>query len=80
MMLRSLITAVAGRKVSQKLGGGALGTAAIAALPFIAKRGLGPLGAALTAGWAAKKLIDYRRAKKAQSYPADAVPTPPPAA
>ncbi|MBB3763171.1 hypothetical protein [Sphingomicrobium lutaoense] len=79
-MLRSLITAVAGRKVAQNLGGGAIGTAAATALPFVAKRGLGPLGVALTAGWAAKKYMDYRRSKKMQAYPPSATPTPPPAA
>ena len=70
-MLRNIITAVAGRKVAQKVGGGAVGAAAAAALPFIAKRGLGPLGAALTAGWAFNKALDWRRKAKARraAYP-----------
>jgi thioredoxin reductase (NADPH) len=34
-----------------------------AAIPFIARRGLGPLGLALGAGWAAKKYYDRRRAQ-----------------
>ncbi|MBW0145653.1 hypothetical protein [Sphingomicrobium clamense] len=73
-MVRNLITAIAGKKVAQKLGGGTLGMAAATALPFIAKRGLGPLGLALGAGWAAKKLYDKRQASKVREYPRDAVP------
>ena len=71
-MLRKVISAVAGRKVAQSLGGGALGTAAATALPFIAARGLGPLGVALTGVWAYKKLKQRRDAR--QSYPATATP------
>ncbi|WP_265571388.1 hypothetical protein [Sphingomicrobium nitratireducens] len=76
-MLKNIITAVAGRRVAEQLGGGAIGAAAATALPFIAKRGLGPLGVALTAGWAAKKYMDYRRAKKVRTYPVDATPATP---
>ena len=77
-MVRKLITAVAGRKVAQSLGGGAIGTAAATALPFIAARGLGPLGFALTGIWAAKKIRE-RRAKR-RTYPETATPAQPPAA
>ena len=73
-MVRNIITAVAGKKVAEKLGGGTLGMAAATALPFIAKRGLGPLGLALGAGWAAKKLYDRRQRAKTPAYPRDAVP------
>ena len=79
MLARSIITAVAGKRLAATLGGGALGAAATAALPFIAKRGFAPLGAALTAAWAARKGYDYYRARKAkQTYPQDdaAVATP----
>ncbi|WP_343345758.1 hypothetical protein WJT74_00890 [Sphingomicrobium sp. XHP0239] len=80
-MIRNIITAIAGKKVAEKMGGGAAGAAAVAALPFIAKRGLGPLGAALTAGWVAKKALDWRRRAKARdvAYPDGAAPvaTPP---
>lgn len=73
-MVRSIITAVAGKRVAEKLGGGTLGAAAATALPFIAKRGLGPLGLALGAGWVAKKLYDKRQARKHPTYPAEATP------
>ena len=80
-MLRSLITAIGGKKVAERLGGGAVGAAAVAALPFIAKRGLGPLGAALTAGWAAGKVLEWRRQSRLRraTYPDGAAPvaTPP---
>ncbi|WP_265561689.1 hypothetical protein [Sphingomicrobium arenosum] len=82
MLFRNIATGLAGRQVAKTLGGGALGTAAAAALPFIAKRGLGPLGAALTAGWAVKKGLEWRRNRRlrAQGYPDGAVPvTAPPA-
>ena len=81
-MLRPIITAIGGKKVAERLGGGAVGAAAAAALPFIAKRGLGPLGVALTAGWAAGKYLDWRREKRARevAYPqADAAVAVPPA-
>lgn len=79
-MLRPIITSIAGRKAAQALGGGAIGTAAATALPFIAKRGLGPLGFALTGLWAVKKIRDHRRKKKVRDYPVDATPTVPPQA
>ena len=77
-MLRKLITAVAGRKVAQSLGGGAIGTAAATALPFIAARGLGPLGVAMTGVWAYKKLKERR--EKQRTYPETATPAQAPAA
>lgn len=63
-MLGKILGAIAGKKLAgrnNKLGGALIG----AAVPAIARRGLGPLGLALAAGWGAKKLIDYRRARKA---------------
>lgn len=83
MLFRNIATGLVGRQVARRLGGGALGTAAAAALPFIARRGLGPLSAALTAGWAVKKGLEWRRRKRLeeQVYPDKATPvTPPPAA
>lgn len=73
-MVRNIITAVAGKKVAEKLGGGAMGAAAATALPFIAKRGLGPLGLALGAGWVAKKIYDKRQRAKPPVYPSNATP------
>ena len=43
-------------------------------LAAIARRGLGPLGLALGAGWAAKKLYDKRQAGRGPVYPTDATP------
>ena len=40
-------------------------------LATIARRGLGPLGLALGAGWAAKKFYDRRQASRAPVYPSD---------
>jgi hypothetical protein len=62
-MLAKILGAIAGEKFAgpnNKLTGALVG----AAVPVIAKRGLGPLGLALAAGWGAKKLIDRSRAKK----------------
>ena len=77
-MVRRIISAVAGRKVAQSLGGGALGTAAATALPFIAARGLGPLGVALTGVWAYKKF--KQRRDKHRTFPETATPAAPPQA
>lgn len=62
-MLAKILGAIAGQKVAgrnNKLSGALIG----AAVPAIARRGLGPLGVMLAAGWGAKKLIDYRRSRK----------------
>jgi hypothetical protein len=63
-MLAKILGAIAGRKIAgrnSKVSGALIG----AAVPVIARRGLGPLGIALAAGWGAKKLIDYSRGRKA---------------
>ena len=65
-MLARILGAIAGEKVAgpnNKLTGALVG----AAIPAIARRGLGPLGLALAAGSGAKKLIEYRRANRAKS-------------
>ena len=62
-MIARILGALAGNKIAgrnSKLTGALVG----AALPAIARRGLGPLGLVLAAGYGAKKLIDYRRTKK----------------
>ncbi len=62
-MLAKILGAIAGKKVAgpnQKVTGALVG----AAIPAIARRGLGPLGLALGAGWVAKKFIERRRAKR----------------
>jgi hypothetical protein len=63
-MLAKILGAIAGEKIAgrnQKVTGALVG----AAIPVIARRGLGPLGLALAAGWGAKKLIDRSRGQKA---------------
>lgn len=72
-MLGKIAGAFLGSKVAGRHSGakGALLGAGIAA---IARRGLGPLGLALGAGWAAKKFYDRRQAKRAPVYPPDATP------
>lgn len=65
-MLAKILGAIAGKKIASrnnKLSGALIG----AALPVIARRGLGPLGLALGAGWAAKKLYDKSQERRTQS-------------
>ena len=62
-MIARILGALAGEKLAgrnSKLTGALVG----AAIPAIARRGLGPLGLVLAAGYGAKKLVDYRRAKR----------------
>ena len=64
IMFAKILGAIAGEKLAgrnNKAAGALLG----AAVPVIARRGLGPLGFALAAGYCAKKLIDYSRGRKA---------------
>ena len=72
-MLGKLLGAIVGEKVAGRHEGakGALLGAGIAA---VARRGLGPLGLALGAGWAAKKLYDRRQARRSPAFPADITP------
>lgn len=63
MMLGKILGAIAGEKLAgpdSKLRGTIVG----AAIPAVARRGLGPLGFALAAGYGAKKLIDWRRERR----------------
>ena len=62
-MLGKLLGAIAGEKIAgpnRKLTGTLVG----AAIPAIARRGLGPLALVAAAGWGAKKLLDRRRARR----------------
>ena len=72
-MLGKIAGAIIGNKVAGRHSGakGALLGAGIAAL---ARRGLGPLGLALGAGWAAKKLYDRRQSRRSPSFPGDVTP------
>ena len=72
-MLGKIAGAIIGNKVAGRHSGakGALLGVGIAAL---ARRGLGPLGLALGAGWAAKKLYDRRQARRSPFFPGDVTP------
>jgi hypothetical protein len=62
-MFAKILGALAGEKLAgrnSKMSGALIG----AAIPMIARRGLGPLGLALGAGWAAKKLYDRNRDRR----------------
>ena len=64
-MLAKILGAIAGQKIAgrnQKVTGALVG----AAVPVIARRGLGPLGLVLAVGWGAKKLIERRRERNAR--------------
>ena len=61
-MLTKILGAIAGEKVAgrnRKVSGALVG----AAIPVIARRGLGPLALVLGAGWGAKKLLERRRGR-----------------
>ena len=61
-MLGKILGAMAGERIAgknSKLTGALVG----AAVPAIARRGLGPIALVLAAGWGAKKLIERRRAR-----------------
>lgn len=60
-MFGKLIGAMIGSKVAGS-GSGAKGALIGAGVAAIARRGLGPLGLALGAGWVAKKYWDSRQA------------------
>ena len=63
-MLGRILGAVVGQKLASRNNKGS-GALIGMALPMIARRGLGPLGLALGAGWAAKKLYDRNRTRAA---------------
>ena len=72
-MLGKIIGAIIGNKVAGSQSGakGALIGAGVAA---VARRGLGPLGLALGAGWAAKKFYDSRQSRRSPGFPSDVNP------
>jgi len=78
-MLRGIIGAIVGEKLAARSGNRATGALLGAGIATVAKRGLGPLGAALVAGYGVKKLLEWRRSRRAPPYPSDAgVGSPPP--
>jgi hypothetical protein len=65
-MIAKILGAIAGKKIASnnnKVTGALIG----AAVPVIARRGLGPLGLVLGAGWLAKKAYDRSQEKKGGS-------------
>jgi len=65
-MLAKILGAIAGERIAgrnRKVTGALVG----AAIPAIAKRGLGPLVLVLGAGWGAKKLMERRKARRGLS-------------
>ena len=67
-MFGKILGAMIGRRVAGR-NSGASGALIGAAIPMIARRGLGPLGLALGAGWAAKKLYDRSQARRPTAQP-----------
>ncbi len=67
-MLGNILGAIAGKRLAGRHAG-AKGALIGAAIPMIARRGLGPLGLALGAGWAAKKFYDRRQAGRVPQAP-----------
>ena len=72
-MLGKILGAIAGQRIAGR-NSGAKGALIGAAIPMIARRGLGPLGLALGAGWAVKKLYDRRRAGRTPQAPSVSTP------
>ena len=62
-MLAKILGAIAGEKLASR-NNKATGALIGAAVPVIARRGLGPLSLALGAGWAAKKFYERRQARR----------------
>jgi hypothetical protein len=72
-MFGKLIGAMIGSRVAGQ-GSGAKGALIGAGVAAIARRGLGPLGLALGAGWAAKKIYRARQARRLPEFPGDVTP------
>lgn len=68
---------IAGAFIGSKVAGrqsGAKGALLGLGIAAIARRGLGPLGLALGAGWAAKKFYERRQAQRSPAFPSDVTP------
>ncbi|HMI39971.1 MAG TPA: hypothetical protein VK485_01920 [Sphingomicrobium sp.] len=70
-MLRKIVGAVIGEKLAARSGKRVTGALIGAGVATVAKRGLGPLGAALVAGYGMKKLLEWRRSRRTPAYPSD---------
>jgi hypothetical protein len=76
-MLGKIIGAAVGEKLAARSGNRVTGALIGAGVATVAKRGLGPLGAALVAGYGMKKLLEWRRSRRAPAYPSDDAPVSP---
>jgi len=76
-MLRGIIGAIVGEKLAARGGNRATGALLGAGVAAVARRGLGPLGAALAAGYGVKKLLEWRRSRRSPAYPSDDAPVSP---
>ena len=63
-MLGKILGGYVGHRMGERAGNGLKGTLLGVGAGAIARRGLGPLGLVLAGGWAAKKLMDRRRADR----------------
>lgn len=70
-MLGRIATAIIGEKIASRYGTGAKGALIGALVPTFARRALGPVGLVIGGAWAAKKYIDYRKAKRGGGSSAD---------
>jgi hypothetical protein len=77
IMFGKIIGAVVGEKLAARSGNRVTGALIGAGIATVAKRGLGPLGAALVAGYGMKKLLEWRRSRRAPAYPSDDAPVSP---
>ena len=62
-MFGKILGAVVGSKLAGR-NSGLKGALVGAAVPAIARRGLGPIALVVAAGWGAKKLLDRRRNRR----------------
>ena len=72
-MFGKILGAIAGEKLAGR-NNRAKGALIGAAIPVIARRGLGPLGLALGAGWLLKKVYDRRQAARSPQAPSVSSP------
>ena len=72
-MFGKILGAIAGEKLAGR-NNRAKGALIGAAIPVIARRGLGPLGLALGAGWLVKKAYDRRQVGRAPQAPSVSSP------
>jgi hypothetical protein len=63
-MIGKIIGGMVGKKIAARHGDGTKGLIIGALAPIVMRRAFGPLGLALAGGYAAKKYLDSRKAKR----------------